>query len=49
MSNERPGFVLDDAGWQLETRHFNGIQIPLYRSEGDVSQIKGWVENPEST
>ena len=46
MSNDRPGFVIGDAGWQLETRHFNGIQIPLYRTEGDVSQIKGWVENP---
>ena len=46
MSNDRPGYVLNDAGWQLETRHFNGIQIPLYRTEGDVSQIKGWVENP---
>ena len=46
MSNDRPGFVFNDAGWQLETRHFNGIQIPLYRTEGDVSQIEGWVENP---
>ena len=46
MSNDRPNFVLNDAGWQLETRHFNGIQIPLYRTECDVSQIKGWVENP---
>ena len=46
MSNDRPGFVIGDAGWQLETRHFNGIQIPLYRTEGDVSEIKGWVENP---
>ena len=46
MSSDRPGFVLDDAGWQLETRHFNGIQIPLYRTEGDATQIKGWVENP---
>ena len=46
MSNDRPGFVIGDAGWQLETRHFNGIQIPLYRTEGDVSQIEGWVENP---
>ena len=46
MSNDKPGFVLDDAGWQLETRHFNGSQIPLYRTEGDVTQITGWVENP---
>ena len=46
MSNEKPGFVLDDAGWQLETRYFNGIPIPLYRTEGDAIQIKGWVENP---
>ena len=48
MSNDKPGFVLDDedAGWRLETRHFNGIQIPLYRTKGDLSQIKGWVENP---
>ena len=46
MSSDRPGFVLDDAGWQLETRHFNGIQIPLYRTEGVVSQVKGWVKNP---
>ena len=46
MTNNRPGFVLDDAGWQLVTRHFNGIPIPLYRTEGDASQIKGWVENP---
>ncbi len=46
MSNDRPGFLIGDAGWQLETRHFNGIQIPIYRTEGDVSEIKGWVENP---
>ena len=46
MSNDKPSFVLDGAGWELETRHFNGIQIPLYRTEGDVSQVKGWVENP---
>ena len=46
MSNSKPSFVLDDAGWQLETRHFNGIQIPLYRTEGDVNQITGWVGNP---
>ncbi len=46
MGNDRPCFVLDKAGWQLETRHFNGIQIPLYRTEGDLSHIKGWVENP---
>ena len=46
MSNDRPGFVLDDAGWKLETRYYNGRPIPLYRTEGDVSQIKGWVENP---
>ena len=46
MSNDRPGFVTGDADWRLETRHFNGIQIPLYRTEGEVGQIKGWVENP---
>ena len=46
MINDRPDFVLDDAGWQLQTRHFNGIQIALYRTEGDASEIKGWVENP---
>ena len=46
MSNDRPGFVLDDAGWKLETRYYNGRPIPLYRTEGDVSEIKGWVENP---
>ncbi len=46
MTNDRPGFVLDDALWQLETRYFNGIPIPFYRTEGDVSQIKGWVKNP---
>ena len=46
MSNDKPDFVLHDADWDLETRHFNGIQIPLYRTEGDVSQVKGWVENP---
>ena len=46
MSNHRPDFVLDDAGWKLETRYYNENQIPLYRTEGDVSQIKGWVKNP---
>ena len=46
MSNDKPDFVLHDADWHLETRHFNGIQIPLYRTEGDVSQVKGWVKNP---
>ena len=46
MSNDRPGFVLDDAAWELETRYFNGRPITLYRTEGDASQIKGWVENP---
>ena len=46
MTDERPPFVLNDAGWQLVTRHFNGRQIPLYRTEGDASQIHGWVENP---
>ncbi len=46
MSVDKPSFVLDDADLQLETRLFNGIQIPLYRTNGDVSQIKGWVENP---
>ena len=46
MSNDRPAFVLTDAGWHLETRHFNGFPIPLYRTQGDASQIKGWVNNP---
>ena len=46
MINDRPEFVLHDAAMQLETRYFNGIPIPLYRTEGDASQIKGWVENP---
>lgn len=46
MSSDRPAFALDDAGWKLETRYYNGIPIPLYRTEGDVSQIEGWVENP---
>ena len=46
MTNDKPDFVLHDADWHLETRHFNGIQIPLYRTEGDVSQVNGWVENP---
>ena len=46
MSKDKPDFVLQDAGWHLETRHFNGIPVPLYRTEGDASQIKGWVENP---
>ena len=46
MSNGRPDFVLDDAAFELETRYFNGIPIALYRTEGDASQIKGWVNNP---
>ena len=47
MSNERPDFVLQDAEWgQLETRYFNGIPITLYRTEGNPSKIKGWVDNP---
>lgn len=46
MSENIPDFVLEDAGWQLETKLFNGIQIPLFRSEGNATQIKGWVENP---
>ena len=46
MSNNRPDFVPQDAGWKLETRHFNGIPIALFRTEGDPSQIKGWVDNP---
>lgn len=46
MSNGRPSFVLNDADFDLETRYFNGIPITLYRTEGDASQIKGWVENP---
>ena len=46
MSNGRPDFVLHDADFELETRYFNGISIALYRTEGDASQIKGWVNNP---
>ena len=46
MSNDKPDFVLHDADWHLETRHFNGIQIPLFRTGGDVSQVKGWAANP---
>ena len=47
MSNDRPDFVLQDAVWgELETRYFNGIPITLYRTEGDPSKIKGWVDNP---
>ena len=46
MSNDRPDFVLQDADLKLETRYFNGIPIALYRTEGDVSRIKGWVDNP---
>ena len=46
MSNSRPDFVLRDADFELETRYFNGTSIALYRTEGDASQIKGWVDNP---
>ena len=47
MSDDRPDFVLQDAvWWELETRYFNGIPITLYRTEGDPSKIKGWVDNP---
>ena len=47
MSDNRPDFVLEDAVWgELETRYFNGIPITLYRTEGDPSKIKGWVDNP---
>lgn len=46
MSNDKPSFVLDDADWKSETRLYNGIQISLFRTEGDASAIKGWVENP---
>ena len=47
MSNERPDFVLQDAEWGgLEQRYFNGIPITLYRTEGNPSKIKGWVDNP---
>ena len=46
MSNDMPDFVLHDARPKLEKRYFNGLQIALYRTEGDVSCIKGWVENP---
>ena len=47
MSDDRPNFVLQDAVWgELETRYFNGIPITLYRTEGDPSKIKGWVDNP---
>ena len=46
MGNGRPVFVSDEADFNLETRYFNGIPISLYRTQGDPSQIKGWVENP---
>ena len=46
MNNDKPEFVLQDAGWELETRYFNGIPITLYRTEGDPSKIEGWVDNP---
>ena len=46
MSDSRPAFVFPDANWQVETRYFNGIAIPLFRTEGDVGQIEGWVDNP---
>ena len=47
MSDNRPDFILEDAVWgELETRYFNGIPITLYRTEGDPSKIKGWVDNP---
>ena len=47
MSDDRPNFVLQDAVWgELETRYFNGIPITLYRTEGDPTKIKGWVNNP---
>ena len=47
MSDDRPDFVLQDAVWgELETRYFNGIPITLYRTEGDPSKIRGWVDNP---
>ena len=47
MSDDRPDFVLQDAVLGgLETRYFNGIPITLYRTEGDSSKIKGWVDNP---
>ena len=46
MSNDRPTFVLQDADLKLESWYFNGIQIPLYRTEGDATQIAGWVHNP---
>ena len=46
MSNGRPDFVLQDAEFDIENRYFNGVSIALYRTTGDVSRIKGWVENP---
>ncbi len=46
MSDGRPEFVFSDADFRIENRYFNGISIALHRTEGDVSQIKGWVENP---
>ena len=46
MSNEKPDFVLDDAGWDIVNRYFNGVPITLFRTEGDPSFIRGWVRNP---
>ena len=46
MSNGRPDFVFPDADFRIENRYFNGMSITLHRTEGDGSQIKGWVENP---
>ena len=46
MSNNRPDFVFQDAEFDIENRYFNGLSIALYRTVGDVSQIRGWVENP---
>ena len=46
MSNGSPDFVFSDADFRIENRYFNGMSIALHRTEGDASQITGWVENP---
>ena len=46
MLEVRPAVVAADGEWQLMMRRFNGVAIALYRAVGDVSQIRGWVDNP---
>ena len=46
MSNHRPIFVPNDAPWDPVQMRFNGVPITLYRTEGDPSQINGWINNP---